>query len=594
MDFFIRKYKTFFLFIILFSLSALFLVKTAYHLPMTFDNEPGGGAFGGIRLHYLKILSFDFSEGVSALGGTSHLLDNFWKSFSYSFHGLLSYLHWYVYVGLFDLFGVPITESNFLFCQAVLLTLAVFIFSLSLKLIFGSMTLPIVFLLLAFPLLSHYGRSFYVMAPHLFYLALFFYSIGLYFYHLPHFPHFPHFPKTKSFLLKICIGFSLFLNMASGNLILCPILLLFVWCVAYDKERIGPLLFIKKGLFDKPSNFLFFIPVLVPMLLHFYVHSRVGVSNLGLLGWGFLKLGLGHQWSLEKNSLFDFASKFGQLKTYFEIYVHNDVFHFWGSLILLGGYFGGFWRQFSSLPIKLFPLIYFIYVCGIQKNLSVFPLLLILSLGISEMISLVRSCLKNHSFLYRFAGMALAVILIVANWEAPGIRSAVGREAFRRPPPSANDLKAVGYLLREHMKKEDKIASFLSETDNIFNEFYYGKTFFKSPVFGKEIYSLANLREAGPPVSPDEVDREFAFYVIEKSFFSDQTQREFMNGLISKYRLKRIADVGGKFEVYSSRSIPFQYIDVKEANMLFDKKYANLKKLFYHHHVGVASTWGFY
>jgi hypothetical protein len=236
--------------------------------------------------------------------------------------------------------------------------------------------------------------------------------------------------------------------MASGNLILLPILLLFVLCVAYDKERIGPLLFIKKGLFDKPSNFLFFIPVIVPILLHFYVHSRVGVSNLGLLGWGFLKLGLGHQWSLEKNSLFDFASKFSQLKTYFNVYVYNDVFHFWGSLIFLGGYFLGFFRKFSSLPVKLFPLIYFIYVCGIQKNLSVFPLLLILSLGASEMISLVCSCLKNRSLLYRFCGVALAVILIVANWEAPAIRSAVGMEAFRRPPASPNDLKAVGYFLR--------------------------------------------------------------------------------------------------------------------------------------------------
>ncbi len=580
MGLFIQKYKSFFLFIILVSLSVLFLVKTAYHLPTTFEPEPGGGAFGGIRLHYLKILNFNFSEGVSAVGGTSHLLDNFWKSSAYSFHGLLSYLHWYVYVGVLDLFDAPITESNLLFCQAVLVTLAVFIFSLSLKLIFGSGVLAIVFLLMAFPLLSQYGRTFYVMAPHLFYLSLFFYSVGLYFC------------KKKSFLLKIGIGLSLLLNMASGNLILLPVLLLFVWCVAYHKEQIGLLSFIKKGLFDKPSHFLFFIPIIVPIFLHFYVHSRVGVSNLGLLGWGFLKLGLGHQWSLEKNSWFDFASKFSQLKTYFDIYVTNDVFHFWGSLILLGGYFGGFFRKFSSLPIKLFAVIYFIYVCGIQKNLSVFPLLLILSLGTTEIILLIRSGLKNRSFLYRSASMALVVILIVANWGAPGIRSTL--KAFQRPPSSPNDLKAAGYLLREHMKKEDKIASFLSNTDNILNEFYYGKTFFKSPVFGKEIYSLANVREATSPVTPEEVDREFAFYVIEKGFFKDRGQSEFMNGLISKYRLKKIADIGAKFEIYSSRSVPFQYIDIQEANRLFDKKYANLKNLFYHHHVGVASTWGFY
>jgi len=144
------------------------------------------------------------------------------------------------------------------------------------------------------------------------------------------------------------------------------------------------------------------------------------------------------------------------------------------------------------------------------------------------------------------------------------------------------------------MTKEDKIASFLSDTDNILNEFYYGKTFFKSPVFGKEIYSLGNLMEAGPPVSREEVDREFAFYVVEKKMFESQSSGQWMNALISKYSLKRFADIGGKYEIYSSRSIPDQYVDIKEANGRFDKKYANLKKIFYHHHVGVASTWGFY
>lgn len=588
-----NRYKSIFVSIILFLLALFFLLKTSYHLPRTFDNEPGGGAFGGIRLHYLNIWNFDFSQGVSSLGGTSHVLDNFWKSFSYSFHGLLSYLHWYVYVGIFDLFGIPITEGHLLFCQSLLLTVALFIFSLSLQLIYKSWLLAILFLVIASPLLMTYGRSYYVMAPHLFYLSLFFYSVAFYFnrYSEPKNNKISRSREPRNgIFLKIFIGFTLFLNMASGNAILLPLFPLFVWCVAYQKERMGLFLFARKCL--KPSHLLFLIPLLLPLAGHLYVYSRVGVSNLGLLGWGFLKLGGVHSGS------FDLLSKMSHLKTAFEIYVQNNIFYFWGSVILLVSYFLGLFGRLSSLPVKLFILIYFIYASAIQANIAILPLAFLLSFGMAEIILFFSSfrALGAGNLRWRSIGMtmALAVFFFIGVIKMSDFEGILGLEAFKRPPAQPNDLKAVGYVLREHMTKEDKIASFLSDTDNILNEFYYGKTFFKSPAFGKEIYSLINVTEGGTPVSREEVDREFAFYVVEKKMFESPSAGPFMNSLISKYHLKKFSDIGGKYEIYSSQPIPYQVVDIREANMQFDRKYAHLESLFYHHHVGVASTWGFY
>lgn len=59
-----------------------------------------------------------------------------------------------------------------------------------------------------------------------------------------------------------------------------------------------------------------------------------------------------------------------------------------------------------------------------------------------------------------------------------------------------------------------------------------------------------------------------------------------------------IADIasGGTVyaSVYSSRPLAYEGIEINDANGKFDRKYANIKKLFYNRHVGVASTWGFY
>lgn len=152
------------------------------------------------------------------------------------------------------------------------------------------------------------------------------------------------------------------------------------------------------------------------------------------------------------------------------------------------------------------------------------------------------------------------------------------------------------------MTADDKIASLLSQTDNILNEYYYGKTFFKSPVFGKEIYDHRNLSQPQSPDNPvaaPEVNREFAFYVISiQAYNDDREYAGFFDGLTRKYSLKKVADIarGNAIytSVYSSRSIAYVRLDVDKAALEFDRKYANIRKLFYHHHVGLASTWGYY
>jgi len=171
-----------------------------------------------------------------------------------------------------------------------------------------------------------------------------------------------------------------------------------------------------------------------------------------------------------------------------------------------------------------------------------------------------------------------------------------------RKEPAPNYLKATGFFLREHMEPEDRIASLLGEKQNILNEYYYGKNFFKSPVFGKYIYDFRNLTEPespSNPVSAGEKKGDFAFYVVSYSrYLKDGRYAVFVNSEIKRESLKKIAEIFSGEEVYvliySARPIKFEKIDTRRGCVEFDKKYANIKRLFTNHHVGVASTWGFY
>lgn len=561
---------------ILLALCAFHILASVYKMPNIFENEPSAGVFGGIRLHYLKFWNFDFSKGIPALGGTSHLLDNFIKSFVYGQHGMLDYLHWYIYVGVYDFLGIPLTEFWLLVAQTVVMILALLIICLLIKEIYENRLAAVVFLIIASQIYINYSRSFYIVPANALMEGLLLYA--LYYYNC----------KNDGFLAGSALMILIFVNSASGNIIKLPLFLLFIWCVNYKVNGLNLFKTLREYLIKKPLNIIFVVPALVASLCHFYVYRRIGISNLGLIGWISQKVGLGAP----------IFSKFVLIKQAFEKLVFTGAIHWRAVSIILVFYALGIIRDKRRTPLFLFPLVYYLYLINLEPNSALLAHVILISIGISEMFFIVKGIAGLRVIKFSsYAFISIFTVYTLGHFTFENINSFV-----KRPTPSPNYLKSVGFFLRENMTNDDKIASLLDQTENILNEYYYGKTFFKSPVFGKEIYDYRNLTQplsSGNPVSPEEVDREFPFYVVSSEFYKkDRAYSKFVDALVKEYSLRKIADVANGnviyASIYSSRPIKYIRLDIEEANKKFNQKYANLDNLFYHHHVGVASTWGYY
>lgn len=556
-------------------MTALFIFASAYRMPNMFENEPGAGAFGGIRLHYLKILNFDFSKGIAAKEGTSHILDNFIKSAVSGTHGLLDFMHWYAYIWAYSLLGIPINEFWLLFAQAITMILALLLLCLLSEKLYDSRLLALIFIFISAQVYTRYARSFYIIPANtlmesLLLFALYYYNRG-----------------RGDLPLKIVLIVLIFLNAASGNIIKFPLFLLFIWCVNYKINGYNVFKTFKEFMVNKPSNFMYIIPALAALSCHLYVYTRIGASNLGIFGWISQKMGFGihsvSRWALVNQAL-EKSLFFGYVGWWAVIII--SVFY---ALIVL--------RGARRLPLLLFPLIYYLYLVNFEPHAATLGYVTVMAIGIWGMFKIASDMKTARARKFSFFFAVIFASYVFLNLTCVTVYSVI-----KRARPSPNHLKATGLFLRDNMTGDDKIASLLSQTDNILNEYYYGKTFFKSPVFGKEIYDYKNLsRPQSPdnPVAPSEVNREFAFYVISSQAYSDDIgYAAFFDGLIRKYSLGKVADIaqdGAIYtSVYSSRPIAYIKLDADKAALEFDRKYANIRKLFYHHHVGLASTWGYY
>lgn len=555
--------------------AALHIFASAYRMPNIFDSEPGAGAFGGIRLHYLKIPNFDFYKGVAGKGGTSHILDNFIKSAVSGTHGLLDFMHWYIYIWVYDLLGIPINEFWLLFAQTITMILALLLLCLLIEKLYDSRLLALIFIFISAQVYVHYSRSFYIIPANtlmeaLLLSALYYYNRG-----------------RDDLSLKVVLMILIFLNSASGNVIKLPLFLLFIWCVNYKINGLNILKTSKEFMLNKPLNFIYIIPALAALSCHIYVYARIGGSNLGILGWISQKMGLGVH-SLSKWAFTNQALEKLLFRGYVEWWPVIIVAVFYALVVLRGA---------RKLPLLLFPLIYYLYLVNFEPYAAILGYVMVMAIGIWGMFKIVNGMKTGRARKFSFVFALIFSAYVLFNLTCMTVYSVV-----KRGRPSPNYLKATGLFLRDNMTRDDKIASLLSQTDNILNEYYYGKTFFKSPVFGKEIYDYKNLSQPQSrdnPVAPPEVNREFAFYVISvQAYDDDREYASFFGGLIRKYSLRKVADITRDnsiyASVYSSRPIAYVKLDADKAALEFDRKYANIRKLFYHHHVGVASTWGYY
>ncbi|MDD5270400.1 MAG: hypothetical protein PHE80_04340 [Candidatus Omnitrophica bacterium] len=550
-------------------LAAFHFAASIAQMSNKFDDEPAAGPFGGIRLHYLRVINFDFSHGVSAQDGTSHILDNFIKSAVSGTHGLLDFAHWYAYSGIYDILGIPVNEFWLLFAQAVVMFCGLTLMSYAVYRLYDDAAAAVIFLAISSQVYVQHSISFYIIPANTFYEGLL--LLALYFYDW----------KGKGFAKKAPLLVMLFISSACGNVIKLPVYLYFAWAAAYKRDNYGPVRSVREYFVKNPSNLILAVPVIAAAVAHIYVYKRIGESNLGLLGWVSQKVGIGAP----------LVSKFAAVGSSLKSMLLSGVWQWWAFAALAAFYAIAVMRGKRLVLLLLFPVVYYMYLINLEPYSAMLPYVIIASIAVAQAFRMAGA--KRVS-VAAAAAFAAYIIWVPA---AANISSLVS--PMERKP---NYLKSVGYYLREHMEKDDKIASLLDQKENILNEYYYGKNFFKSPVFGKYIYDMRNISEPPSPSNPvaeGETDMEFPFYVVSASCYKkDAGYALFVDNLVKKYSLKRSADIvsGGTVyaSVYSSRPLVYESIEVKDANGRFDRKYANIKHLFYNRHVGVASTWGFY
>ncbi|MFA5149217.1 MAG: hypothetical protein WC491_08855, partial [Candidatus Omnitrophota bacterium] len=460
-------------------IAALHIAASAYYAPNIFQSEPGAGVFGGIRLHYLNPFNFDFSKGEAAAGGTSHILDNFIKSAVSGTHGMLDFLHWYLYIAVYSLLGIPLSESWFIIAQAVVMAAALVMLALLFARLYDSKPAALVFIFIAAQLFVNQSRSFYIIPANTLMEGMLLWALYIYA------------KKGGSTLFGPALFLLLFINAASGNIVKLPLYILFIWCVSYKYHGFGPIRFIKETIIKKPYNFIFAVPVILALAGHFYVFSRLGQSHLGMFGWILQKFGVSGA-----------ASRFSMLGEAFRKIFSFNAGDIWTAGLLFVFYVIAAARSGRRAPLFFFPLVYYAYIINTEPNSAILPFSMILSLGVYGILLFAGSVTGQRA---KTPGMVLSVILV--SYILIRFTSLTACELGARQEPPPNYLKASGYFLREHMKPEDKIASLLAGTQNVLNEYYYGKNFFKSPVFGKYIYDLRNLTEpesASNPVSDAE------------------------------------------------------------------------------------------
>lgn len=562
-------------FVIVAAITTLFILDASYRLTNKFDDEPSAGVFGAIRLFYLNPFNLDFAAGKAAAGGTSHILDNFIKSAVSGTHGMLDFLHWCVYITVFNLLGIPLNEFWFLFGQTLTMAAGLVCLTFLFAELYDNRSAALVFLLIAAQLFISQARNFYIIPPNTLMEGLLLWALYIYA------------GKGGGLPLKSALYLLLFLNAASGNLVKLPVYLVFIWCASFKYHGLGPPGFIREAVIKKPSNLFFAIPVILALMGHFYIFSRLGSSNLGMFGWISQKFGLGG--AVSRFSMFGGALE--------KMIFRGQYYAWWVVCLLFVFYVIAGKRAGRRAPLYFFPLLYYLYLINVEPNGALLPLVMILSLGVYGIFSLTASVKgERKRILCRVFSAVLALYFFIYL----GFFTVYSLAAQVEPPP--NYLKAAGFFLREHMRPEDKIVSLLDEKENILNEYYYGKNFFKSPVFGKYIYDEKNLTQpesSSNPVSDSERKSDFAFYVVSAvSYAKNKDYASFVDTEVKRRSLKRAAGIssGGKDYIYifSTRPIGYQALDIDAACAAFDRKYANIRKLFYNHHVGVASTWGFY
>ena len=543
--------------------------------------------FQGIRLHTLDF--FNFSD---------HISENYFKSFFGAIAGIRHVLSVYLSSGIYEFLNIPINAFWLLSFYVLLGTLCVVLTYVLGSNLFKSRIFGLVG---AFIMAIHPGQIASSRTDNAEVTVTFFVLITLIL--LLRFKDKPSNLRMAQYSLPLVIIASM------ESIILLPLFFIYqIILFSLPEPRLSKkILGYIKYLFSK-DNMIIWTPTVLILLVHYYVYTRVGDSNIGLFGYAI---------NLSQPIQLDGITG-GYLWHNFLIYseYYNKTFF---SISILAFLFLAIykWKEdefddikpliFLSIGFLYFFLLIFIGIGGTNTYFYIhdaFSLLFLSSIWVYLIIILNQRLEEILQLISRNKKKSITAVLIlfISLQIINSFTSVLSRQKMIHP------LKSIGYYINENSDKNP--TAYIMLPCNRYNilrnaEFYLG-----TQMMGEEVYNgkprkqfCIGTKSINETLNIYELD-DFDFYIsiyklslmkvpelANPSIITSKVNKLLDNGIQRVAIIKKDEIILG--EIFSRKDLPFEELQISEYDSLWDKKYGNISGIIKTNWSGQTSTWGF-
>jgi len=573
-----------------------------YELPTKLFIGETHQVFQGIRLHTLEF--FNFSD---------HMSENFFKSFFGAMSGLRHVLSVYISSGIYEFFNIPINEFWLRFFYVFLGTISVALTYTLGCMLFNNRLFGIAgaFIMAINP--GQISASRIDNAEATITLTVMITLLLLL-----------HYQNKPSALRRTAFSLPLVLIASMESIILLPLFVLFQ-LMLFSRPKVG----LSNKIFGyiryllSKDNILIWLPTILIILVHYYVYTRIGDSNVGLFGYA---INLSHpkqilaieggplMLNILKYSEYYFNSIFfiGSIFSFFFLIFYkliNKAIDDIRPLIFLGvGFFYFFLLIFVGIG-STYPYFYIHDSFSLLFLSSIWVyLIIILNQRWEELMQWIASILQLISR-NKKKTITVTLILFISLQVINSFTSVLSRQQVIHP------LKSIGYYINENSDKDPAVYIMMKCTmetllRNV--EFYLG-----TQMMGEEVYKgkprkqfcmgSKSVKETLEIYELDDFDFYISIYAISepskdengeplyKNFRTPEIESQIKEILANG--LKRVAVIKNDEiilgEIFSHKKLPFIEMDINKYDKLWDKEYANIAGIIKTNWSGQTSIWGY-
>lgn len=565
-----------------------------YELPSKFFHTETNNIFSGIRLHVLDF--FNFSD---------HMSQNFFKSFFGNIGGIRYTLTTYVSSTIYGWLGIPLNEFWFPFFTVVLGVLSVVgVYWLGCKL--GDYRYGLVGAVILAINSDQVHRSREDNAGLTITFLVLICVIFLYLYQ-----------ENPNWFRRTLLSLILPFLASTEAIMMLPLIIIFqlMLFVPPENSYSRKVFACFRYLFSKDS-ILLWLPCFFTVLLHVYVYTRIGESNVGLFGYMVYK----HGSFYNERSLF--AELILNLKIYGNHYFNPQFFY---SSLALFIYLASDYKKNKLGKLLLFSgvgFFYFFIVFVISGSNPRSPHLYVCeTFNVLFIASIWISLLDRREEILFSKGKLLIICGLLVFFLAQMInqyKNVMARHGLVHP------LKSIGYYIHEY-GGGNPTAYLLNRCSAVLilanSEFYFATQVidmeerFDNP---RKLFCMGT-KSIDETLAAYKL-KDFDFYVAVYGYSALDMHPSYQVGIFEKSKprnpyndlrnpeidlqikdllangVKRVAVIKNKGsimgEIFSRRKLPFKDIEISVYDPLWDQKYANISSIIKTKWVGQWAIWG--